>query len=60
MGKAETEVKCCPRCKRAVGARDYVNTLVGSILPKLRCRCGYRGLPIEMSYADYEKWRASE
>lgn len=59
MGSSETEVTCCPKCKRIVEARDYVSTLVGSILPKLRCRCGYRGLPIEMSRADYEKWLRS-
>jgi len=63
MGPSETQVKCCPRCKRAVEAKDYMNPFVlaglRSVLPRIYCRCGYRGLPIEMSLADYEKWRGS-
>ncbi|MEW6748871.1 MAG: hypothetical protein AB1295_04155 [Candidatus Micrarchaeota archaeon] len=63
MGAPQAEVKCCPKCKRLVEAKDYMNPailgLMESVLPKIYCRCGYRGLPIEMSKSDYEKWLKS-
>lgn len=50
----------CPKCKKPVEAKDYMNTaIVGfleSILPRIECSCGYRGLPIKMTIKEYEKW----
>lgn len=60
MKSNETNITCCPKCKRIVRASDYTTTLVGSILPKIRCRCGYRGLPIEIRWSDYKKWLLSD
>ncbi len=53
-------ITACPKCKRHIEAKDYMNrAIVGmleSILPKIECRCGYQGLPIKLSIKDYEKW----
>ncbi|MFH0737467.1 MAG: hypothetical protein V1827_02125 [Candidatus Micrarchaeota archaeon] len=65
MGHDEDKVKvsCCPRCKRLIQARDYMNPAVvgmlDSILPMIYCKCGYEGLPISMTQKDYMKWRKS-
>jgi len=52
-------VSICPRCKRPVEARDFMNPAVvgmlDSVLPRIECRCGYSGLPIELSLEDYRK-----
>lgn len=54
---------CCPRCKRLVEAKDFMNPMwlgMGeSILQRIYCRCGYRGLPITMSKEDYVRWRSA-
>ncbi|MFN7990762.1 MAG: hypothetical protein U0R44_01250 [Candidatus Micrarchaeia archaeon] len=54
------DVTCCPRCKRLIEAKDYMNPLLlgmlDSILPKVSCRCGYNGLPIVLSREDYGRW----
>lgn len=64
MGPSEAEVKCCPKCKRLVEARDYMNPailgIMESILPRIYCPCGYRGLAIAMSRSDYERWLEAE
>ena len=53
-------ILCCPRCKKPVEAKDYMNpVLVGaieSILMRITCTCGYSGLPISLSKKDYERW----
>jgi hypothetical protein len=63
MGPPETEVTCCPRCKKLVEAKDYMDRfylgLTDSILQQIRCRCGYKGLPIVLSKEDYIKWKSS-
>lgn len=47
------KITCCPRCMRPVEAKDYMNpallAVLDSVLPIIHCRCGYRGLPIELS-----------
>jgi C4-type Zn-finger protein len=58
----EKDVLCCPKCKRAVEAKDFLSNaaLVGaldSILETINCGCGYRGLPIKLGLKDYLKWR---
>lgn len=59
MGLSKSII-CCPKCKRPVEAKDYMDPgflgALDSILPKLRCNCGYSGLPISLSAKDYEKW----
>ena len=61
--KKMTDVTCCPRCKRMIEARDFMNPwvlgLADSILQQIRCRCGYSGLPISLSKEDYLKWKKS-
>jgi hypothetical protein len=61
MGTPETEVTCCPRCKRLVEAKDFMNRFwlgaTESILQRINCRCGYNGLPITLSKEDYILWR---
>ena len=55
------KITCCPKCKRPIEAKDYMNTFVlgalDSILPRISCPCGYSGLPILLSRKDYAKWR---
>ncbi len=50
----------CPGCRKLVEAKDYMNPLLlgalDSILPRITCKCGYSGLPLEMSRAGYAKW----
>jgi len=64
MGK---NVLCCPKCKRPVEAKDYTGMqmnrgswLFGSVLPRISCICGYRGLPISLSMEDYQKWNEED
>ncbi len=56
-------ITCCPSCKRAVEAKDYMDRFVlgmlDSVLPQISCRCGYHGLPISVKRKDYEKWLRS-
>lgn len=60
----EKELFCCPKCKRLIEAKDYMNpAIVGffdSVLPSVTCECGYRGLPIKMTIEDYKKWVKEE
>jgi len=54
------EVKFCPRCKKAVEAKDFMDPFylgaLDSMLPQMHCRCGYVGLPLSMSREDYLIW----
>jgi hypothetical protein len=58
----EKDVLCCPKCKRAVEAKDFLSNaaIVGcleSIPPMINCGCGYRGLPITLGLKEYMEWR---
>jgi hypothetical protein len=49
-------VAFCPRCKKPVEARDYMdNFYLGfdSVLPRIHCTCGYNGLPVTLPRKDY-------
>jgi hypothetical protein len=63
MGTPQAEVSCCPKCKRLVEAKDFMNPMwlgmADSILQKIYCRCGYNGLPITMTNEEYVKWNHS-
>lgn len=52
-------ITICPKCKKLVEAKDYINPaiigILDSILPTINCSCGYIGLPVKLSYLDYEK-----
>jgi hypothetical protein len=55
------KIKCCPRCKRPVEAKDHMKNLfvlgmLDSLLPTINCECGYSGLPIELNEKEYWKW----
>jgi|WetSurMetagenome_2_1015567.scaffolds.fasta_scaffold121094_4 hypothetical protein len=53
------QVKFCPRCKKPVEARDFMDPFylgaLDSMMPQMNCSCGYVGLPIVMSKKDYMK-----
>lgn len=52
------EVTFCPRCKKAVEAKDYMDLFYlgfDSVLPRIRCRCGYSGLPLTIAGSEYQK-----
>ncbi len=63
-GKASDEsrdVIACPRCKRPVTEGDFIdqlsNPMEDTAMTKISCpQCGYSGLPIELSMADYQTW----
>ena len=46
-------ITICPRCKKAVEAKDFMNPAyleaLDSISPKIDHACGYKGLPITIS-----------
>ena len=56
-------ITCCPSCKRAVEAKDYMDRFVlglfDSVLPQIDCPCGYHGLPISLKRRDYARWLKS-
>lgn len=64
MGSPQAEITFCPRCKRPVQARDFMNTwvlgLAESVLQSINCRCGYSGLPITLPRDDYMKLRKNQ
>jgi hypothetical protein len=48
----------CPRCRKPVEAKDYMDRFYlgfDSVLPRIRCACGYSGLPVSLSCEDYRK-----
>jgi hypothetical protein len=55
-----SSVLACPRCAKPVEAKDYMNPMLlgalESVLPRITCTCGYRGLPISFSREDYGRW----
>ncbi len=59
--KNEDEVVLCPKCKSLVTEADFVEdefSEMGAtgIASKINCsKCGYNGMPIEMSREDYLK-----
>ncbi|HSB47132.1 MAG TPA: hypothetical protein VLD37_03895 [Candidatus Bilamarchaeum sp.] len=59
----DNSVLCCPRCKRPVEAKDFMNRFylgaTDSILQRINCRCGYNGLPISLSMEDYVRWKSA-
>jgi DNA-directed RNA polymerase subunit RPC12/RpoP len=65
-GDESQDVLVCPKCKRPVSEGDYdmdALSLMGttSIASKINCpKCGYSGMPIEMSMKDYQKWIKSD
>jgi hypothetical protein len=63
MGRDETEITFCPRCRRMVEARDYMNPwvlgMLDSVLPNFSCRCGYNGLAITLPKEDYVRIKPS-
>ncbi|MFH1785137.1 MAG: hypothetical protein ABH842_01795 [Candidatus Micrarchaeota archaeon] len=49
----------CPRCKKPTKAKDYLANLavvavLESVLPTISCKCGYRGLPVQLPLSDYK------
>ncbi len=59
--KSEDDVVICPKCKSLVSESDYVEDEFSEMGPtglayKINCpKCGYVGMPIEMSKEDYLK-----
>lgn len=54
----EKTVVFCPKCKKSVEAKDYMDNFylgMDSVLPRIRCKCSYRGLPISLPRDDYER-----
>lgn len=53
-------VNCCPRCKKLVEAKDYMNTaMIGflkSVSSIMNCDCGYSGLSVRLPLDQYKKW----
>jgi len=50
------KINCCPNCKKATHASEYLNHPLGSVLPTIRCPCGYSGLPVEVDFQEYLAW----
>ena len=52
-------LKICPKCKKPVEAKDYMNPVIvaflDSTLPTMNCSCGYTGLPVKINFEDYKK-----
>ncbi len=50
-------VTFCPRCKKPVEAKDFMDPFyigaLDSLLPQMHCRCGYFGLPLSMPKKGY-------
>ncbi len=63
LKKDQSDVLCCPRCKRPVQAKYFMKPFLvaalRSVLSSISCPCGYHGLPISLSYSDYMKWKNS-
>ncbi|MCI0503350.1 hypothetical protein L0Y65_01410 [Candidatus Micrarchaeota archaeon] len=55
-----TQVKFCPRCKKPVEAKDFMDPFylgaLDSMLPQMHCSCGYVGLPLSLPRKDYVEW----
>jgi hypothetical protein len=51
------DITACPRCKRPVEAKDYLRHPLGSVMPNIRCPCGYRGFPIILKIKEYVEWK---
>jgi hypothetical protein len=45
---------------RLIEAKDYMNPailgILNSVLPTIRCSCGYSGLPIQLTLKEYHEW----
>lgn len=57
------DIYACPKCKRLVDDKDFndedaISQIAAtSMSDRIDCpKCGYVGIPIEMSRSDYEKW----
>ncbi len=60
--KDEDDVIICPKCKSLVNQQDFLEDEVSemastSIMSKINCpKCGYIGLPVEVSREEYYKF----
>ncbi len=60
--KSEDDVIICPKCKSLVNEQDFVEDQLSemastSIMSKINCpKCGYIGLPVEVSREEYLKY----
>jgi DNA-directed RNA polymerase subunit RPC12/RpoP len=63
--KSEDDVIICPKCKSLVNEGDFAEDQVSemastSIMSKIHCpKCGYVGLPVEVTRAEYKKYGES-
>jgi len=40
-----------------IEAKDYLRHPLGSVMPTIKCPCGYRGLPISLNIDEYVEWK---
>ena len=62
-----TDIRICPRCKKPTEAKEYFTTLgmsdwrVETTGIVIECsKCGYRGLPVEVSPRELEMLQKAE
>jgi hypothetical protein len=56
----ERSVVCCPKCKMKTEAKDYMMPLPDSLLPMIKCECGYSAIPIKLTLKEYLKLMAKK